>query len=426
MAACRRARSRNFLPITNIFSERKALLSSSLKILQMVQTLDPSVGGVAPAVLALSRELARRGHKIDIVTLDEPDAGGSGVESEPRSATAATGDVDLTVHALGTGLTSYRYSKSVMPWLRKRGDNYDQVIVHGLWQYLSFAAWRRYSRTSTPYYVFPHGMLDPWFKRTYPLKHLKKWLYWPWADYRVLRDAAAVIFTSEEERLQARKSFWLYRCREKVSPLGIEPPSSISPETKEKFLACYPSLRNNSILLYLGRLHQKKGCDLLIDAFRKLKPSGVTLVLAGPDRIGWEKELRAGITDADLAARIVFTGMLRGETKQAALACADAFILPSHQENFGISVVEALAAGLPVLVSNRVNIWREIDADRAGYIENDDLTGTTRLIERWLGTSEQGRKVMRTNARNCFAQRYQIDRAVDSLSRILQEERRAQ
>lgn len=90
-----------------------------------------------------------------------------------------------------------------------------------------------------------------------------------------------------------------------------------------------------------------------------------------------------------------------------------------------MSVVEALAAGLPVLVSNRVNIWREIEADRAGYIESDDLTGTTRLIERWLSTSEQEREVMRTNARKCFAQRYQIDRAVDTLLRILREEPRA-
>src|SRR5207245_11501005 len=96
------------------------------------------------------------------------------------------------------------------------------VVVNVSLQYLSLAAWRRYAGSSIPYYVFHHGMLDPWFKETFPLKHLKKWLYWPWAEYRVLRDAAAVIFTSEEERLQARRSFWLYRTRARVSPLGVE------------------------------------------------------------------------------------------------------------------------------------------------------------------------------------------------------------
>jgi glycosyltransferase involved in cell wall biosynthesis len=377
-------------------------LSSALKVLQMVQTLDPSIGGVSPAVQALCRGLARRGHKIEIVVLDD-------------LASPWLADVDLTVHALGTGLTSYRYSKKLMPWLREYGGNYDCVIVNGLWQYISFAAWRRYARTSTPYFVFPHGMLDPWFKRTFPLKHLKKWLYWPWADYRVLRDATAVIFTSEEERLQARKSFWLYRCREKVSALGLEAPAPLALQAPEKFLKRFPSLRNKRILLFLGRLHPKKGCNLIIDAFRKLKPADVALVLAGPDQIGWEKELRDRAADLP----VVFTGLLQGEMKHAALACADAFILPSHQENFGMSVVEALAVGLPVLISNRVNIWHEIAIDRAGYIDTDDLGGTARLMERWLNTPEQDRHLMRSNAHNCFARRYQIDRAVNSLLSIL-------
>ena len=81
---------------------------------------------------------------------------------------------------------------------------FDAVIINGLWQYHSFGAWRALRGTATPYYVFPHGMLDPWFKRSFPLKHLKKWLYWPWAEYRVLRDARAVIFTCEAESSSRR------------------------------------------------------------------------------------------------------------------------------------------------------------------------------------------------------------------------------
>ena len=105
--------------------------------------------------------------------------------------------------------------------------------------------------------------------------------------------------------------------------------------------------------------------------------------------------------------------------KQAAFAGADAFILPSHQENFGMSVVEALAEGLPVLISERVNIWREIDSSHAGYVETDDLAGTTRLIERWIATPPAQREEMRTNARECFARYFEIDRAIDSLLRIV-------
>jgi glycosyltransferase involved in cell wall biosynthesis len=383
-------------------------LSSTLKILQMVQTLDPSGGGVAAAVLGLNRGLARRGHKINIVVLDDPSA--------PWLA-----DVDLTVHSLGAGLTSYRYSPRLLAWLKKHGSDYDRVIVNGIWQYLSFAAWRRFARSPIPYFVFPHGMLDPWFKETFPLKHFKKWLYWPWADYRVLRDAAAVIFTSEEERLLARKSFWLYQVRERVSPLGVEPPAPSSTQAQERLFERYPQLRNRRTLLFLGRLHPKKGCDILIDAFANATDDSVSLVLAGPDQIGWQKDLEQQAERLGVKQRVVFPGMLQGEMKQAAIAVADAFVLPSHQENFGMAVVEALAAGLPALISNRINIWREVDQDRAGYIESDDFSGTTRLLQRWLAAPASVRNDMRANARRCFEQRFQIDKAVDSLLEILNE-----
>ena len=386
---------------------------SALKILQLVHTLDPSVGGVAAAVLALSRGLARRGHKLDIVVLDD-------------SASPWLVDIALPIHALGAGLTSYRYSSKLLPWLKKQGRDYDRVIVNGIWQYLSFAAWRRYAGSSIPYYVFPHGMLDPWFKETFPLKHLKKWLYWPWAEYRVLRDAAAVIFTSEEERSQARKSFWLYRCREKISPLGVEAPP-ISSNAKLEFLSRYPQLQNTRIFLFLGRLHPKKGCDMLLEAFAQMRSNdSISLILAGPDQVGWESDLRRQVTRLNLTNRVVFTGMLEGSMKQGAFANAEAFVLPSHQENFGISVVEALAASVPVLVSNRVNIWREIEADRAGYVESDDLAGTTRLLQNWIGTAPAEREMVRQNARRCFEQRFEVDRAVDSLLQILNEPLTAQ
>jgi glycosyltransferase involved in cell wall biosynthesis len=389
-----------------------------LKILQLVHTLDPSVGGVAAAVLALSRGLARRGHKLDVVVLDEPDV---------VAAVADRGPADnITVHALGSGLTSYRYSRTLRPWLRQHGGDYDRVIVNGIWQYLSFAAWRRYAGSSVPYYVFPHGMLDPWFKETFPLKHLKKWLYWPWAEYRVLRDAAAVIFTAEEERFQARKSFWLYRCREKVSPLGVEAPP-ISSNAKSEFLSRYPQLQNSRNFLFLGRLHPKKGCDILLEAFARFRSNdSISLILAGPDQVGWESDLRRQVTRLNLTNRVVFTGMLEGSMKQGAFANAEAFVLPSHQENFGISVVEALAVSVPVLISNRVNIWREIEADRAGYVESDDLAGTTRLLQRWIDTAPAEREMIRQNARRCFERRFEIDRAVDSLLQILNETLTAQ
>lgn len=365
-----------------------------------MQTLDPKAGGVASAVLSLSGGVADRGHEVDIVTLDQ--------ESFPTAGR-------LRIHCLEPGLTGYHYSASLTSWLREHAFDFDCVIVHGLWQHVSFAVWRQFHGSATPYYVFPHGMLDPWFKRTFPLKHLKKWLYWPWAEYRVLRDAAAVVFTSQDERMQARESFWLYRCNERVSPLGIAVEET-TPEAKEIFLTAYPQLRARRLLLFLGRLHPKKGCDLLLQALAGFPE--FSLVMAGPDQIGWAAALR-GQTDPAVADQVVFTGMLEGKLKVGALAAAEAFVLPSHQENFGMSVVEALAASLPVLISKRVNIWREIEQTGAGYVEDDDLAGTQKLIERWRAASPDQRQTMSVRARQCYEDNFRIDRAVDSLLSII-------
>ena len=381
-----------------------------MKILQVIPTLEPSVGGVAPAMLALSRGLARRGHQVEIVVLD------------PSSAEWLH-PIDLPVHAVGRGLTNYRYAPALDQWLQANGDNYDCVIVNGVWQYPGFAVWRHFRRTGLPYYVFPHGMLDPWFKRTYPLKHLKKWLYWPWAEYRVLRDAAAVIYTSEQEQAEAHTSFWLYRAREKVSPLGVEAPVESNSSSREVFLERFPQLRGTQPLLFLGRLHPKKGCDLAIEAFAAecSADKSMSLIMAGPDQIGWQKSLQHRAEQLGVSSRVTFTGMLDGELKRGALMSADALLLPSHQENFGMAVVEALAMGVPALISNRINIAQEIDADHAGYVATDDLPGTKSLIERWSNTSAVEKDTMRRNAKQCFAKRFEINRAVDSLLNILSE-----
>jgi glycosyltransferase involved in cell wall biosynthesis len=116
---------------------------------------------------------------------------------------------------------------------------------------------------------------------------------------------------------------------------------------------------------------------------------------------------------------ILFPGMLIGETKWGALSAAEAFVLPSHQENFGIAVAEALACGTPVFISNKINIWREIEADGAGYVEDDDFAGTSNLLRRWVATPAETRARMQQNARQSFANRFEIERATDSLLAVL-------
>ena len=379
-----------------------------MKILRSIHTINPDLGGPIESVMQSSAALARRGHEVEIVSLDAP-------------ADAWVRSCPVPVHALGPGRGNYGYAPRFSRWIQERHARYDALIVQGLWQYNSFGVWRAVHGTRTPYFVFPHGMLDPWFKRTYPGKHLKKLLYWPWAEYRVLRDAKAVLFTSEEERHSARESFSLYQCNEVVVNYGTAAPEIDLAAAREDFFANFPQLRSRRFLLFLGRLHEKKGCELLLEAFTDLRRAAGNqapdLVLAGPCADdGYRKRLAQM---AAAASGITFTGMLAGPQKWGALSAAEAFVLPSHQENFGIAVVEALACGTPVLISNKVNIWREIDAAEAGYVEDDDLAGTARLIERWMGTVPGVRAAMKKSARQCFVRNFEIGRATDSLLEVL-------
>ena len=255
-------------------------------------------------------------------------------------------------------------------------------------------------------------MLDPWFKLQYPLKHIKKVLYWQLIERRVLRDAKAVFFTSEEEEINASKSFRLDECVGKVVPLGISDVPGDQELQKALFRGRFPETEGRRVILFLGRLHEKKGCDMLLRALAGLGTAmleKLAFVIAGPCADEeYMVTLRSLAAEIDGAATVMFPGMLRGDLKWGAFRCADAFILPSHQENFGMAVAEALACGTPVLISNKVNIWREIEREGAGLVENDDHAGTRNLLERWLGLTDSERDDSRTAARLCYRRNFEI------------------
>ncbi len=379
-----------------------------MKILHLIPTVDPHGGGPMEGVRQRGLCLLEMGHEVEVATLDAPDA-------------LHLAGYPLPVHALGPGRGGYGYTPHLVPWLRAHARNYDAIVVNGLWQYHGLAAWHVLRPMGIPYHVFTHGMLDPWFKRTYPIKHLKKWLYWPWAEYRVLRDAAGVLFTSEEERLQARRSFWLYRAREHVVAYGTAQPPQDGERLRELFLAAHPQLRGGRIVLFLSRIHEKKGCDLLLQAFaaEAVADPGLHLVMAGPDPTGLKAGLKAQAAAAGIADRVCWPGMLAGDAKWGAFHAAEVFALPSHQENFGIAVAEALGCGLPALVSDKVNIWREIAADGAGIVAPDTLVGTRLSLRQWLALGPDQRAGFRQRAAATFRRRYTVDAMAVTLLEVL-------
>jgi glycosyltransferase involved in cell wall biosynthesis len=302
------------------------------------------------------------------------------------------------------------------------------VVVHGIFQYHAFATRSVMRRLGRPYVLFIHGALDPWFKRRYPLKHLKKWLYWPWGDYPVIRDAARVLLTTEDERELARQSFWLYRANEAVVSLGTaDPPPEVNSAHQQAFYAAFPALRGKRYLLFLSRLDEKKGCRLLIEAFAQLAKQNreLLLVMAGPDSSGLKSDLERLAASRGICDRVIWTGMITGAVKWGAFRAADAFVLTSHSENFGIVVAEALACGTPVLISKRVNIWREVVAAKAGLATEDQIDNSVSMLTEWGNHGEQTREAMSTRARDLFLNHFEIGvasrRIAEELRTVVQD-----
>jgi glycosyltransferase involved in cell wall biosynthesis len=354
---------------------------------------------------------AELSYELEVASVDDP--GAEYVRSFPAP-----------VHALGPARLQYGYAARFVPWLKEAAGKYDLVIINGLWQYPALGTWLALRRSRTPYVVFPHGMLDPWFNRAYPLKHLKKLLYWPWADYRVLRDARAVFFTSEEERLLARRSFRPYRCNELVFGFGTPPPPGDAVHQQSEFLQRFPAA-GQRFILYLGRIHAKKGIDLLLEAFARVAGAfpDLALVVAGPgEGQAYGQSLRQGLwrDHPSVGSRVLWTGMLTGDLKWGALRAAEALALPSHQENFGLVVSEALSCGTPVLLSNKVNIWREVAAAGAGLVEPDDVEGTEKLLRDWLSKTAAERQATRARSLQCYRHKFNIKEVLTRMMPILE------
>ncbi len=381
-----------------------------MKILHAIRSLDPAHGGPAEGVRQLASEARKLGHEVEVVSLDDPGAPFLNLG-------------DSTVHPMGPGTGTYSYTKLFLPWMKTNCRRFDIVVIDGLWQYHSLGSWIAVSKMGVPYAVFTHGMLDPWFKRRYPLKHLKKLVYWTFADYRVVRDAQAVLFTSEEERLRARQSFSLYNAREVVVTFGTSnPPTEVGMQDAEVRYR-FPEITGKRIALVLGRIHPKKGCDIALQAFaaKLSKDRRWQLVVAGPDQCGWVSKLKELAVNLGISSQVTWAGSVSGALKWGLLRRAEIFLLPSHQENFGIAVAESLACGVPVMISDKVNIWREVEKGCAGLVSPDDVSGLSGSLAKWIAFPPETAAQMRERARQCFVQNFEIGLASRSVLNALAE-----
>lgn len=339
----------------------------------------------------------------------------------------------LKIHALGPGATKWHFTRRLDDWLLANLMRFDAVIINGLWQYHSWTTFKilrklkkRSPELRLPFFLaMPNGMLDPYFQRAKErrLKAIRNWIYWKLIENKVVNSAMGLLFTCETELLLARETFKPYSPQNEFNiGYGIQQPPPRTTEMTNTFLQRCPGLdAGKPYLLFLSRIHSKKGADLLIEAYQHWaeRMTVPQLVIAGPGlESSFGEKLQAMAKSAESrSGNIVFTGMLTGDAKWGAFYGCEAFVLPSHQENFGIVVAEALACSKPVLISDQVNIWREIGG--GGLVGRDTLEGVKELLKQWLDMSIDHRETMSENARKVFYDNFESYPPAKKLFRVL-------
>ena len=386
-----------------------------MKILHITASMDPKLGGVCQAVKSIVKGLNDYAEtKNEILSFDYPDA--VFIKQNP-----------CFVHALGPGKGPLLYNQNYVSWLFANLDNYDVIVLHGLWTYQGFGlikALKKIKWTNETgkikFFVMPHGMLDPYFQkaRGRKLKAIRNWIYWKLIEKNVANLASGLLFTCEAEMDLAKDTFYPYHPKSRhIVGLGVEEPPKQSSSITDALVNLMPKDTHQTFLLYLSRIHEKKGTDLLIQSFNKLAitqsdasftalKKGIKLIIAGPGietTFGQKVKILA---EGSHEEQIAFPGMLSGDKKWAAFYHCSAFVLISHQENFGIAVVEALACGKPVLISDQINIWKEIADSNAGIICTDDQAGADELLGKWYSLSDFEKKEMSKNARLCYEKHF--------------------
>jgi glycosyltransferase involved in cell wall biosynthesis len=268
---------------------------------------------------------------------------------------------------------------------------------------------------SVPYVVRPLGVLNRW-----GLGSGRAWakrLSIRWIESGILRRAAAVQFSSMKERAETAEVCALGKTAVIANPVEFDPPVE-----RGLFRALYPSIGGRRIVLFLARLDPVKGIELLLDAFRIVREANpqVVLAIAGSGDPGYQQTLRARAERLGIAADVIWTGFLDRTAKAQALADADVFVVPSQSESFGLAAVEALAAGVPTVMTNGVGIADEVASNGAGIIVPANSRALASAIERILSEPELAARLSHRGV-SLVRSRYQSDAVAAQVMQLYAE-----
>lgn len=361
-----------------------------MRILHVAEALHPKWGGIAEGVFQQSCELMRRGHSVEVFSCEEDDV--------PRFQKNG-----IKHHRTDPTWRPWRYSRETVNWFRSNAGNYDHIILNGLWQHPLAIAGKFARAQNIPLWLMPHGMLDPWFLRSAKQRAVKK-VYWKLFESRSAGASQGLLFTTQAEMELAAASYPLDKCSKFVVGYGIEDVSAGANHLDGK----------PNHVIFMSRIHPKKGLDLLMRALQERNDIFVSIAGTG------DEEYIQKLQKASQNLPVQWIGFVSGAQKIDEIQNAEAMILPSHQENFGVIVAESLALSRPVLISNKVNIWREVVQDEAGLVCDDTETGVREMLEKWQSLSCDDKGRMSRNARRCFEANFTIQAHVDRLLELME------
>lgn len=330
-----------------------------MNVLHVIPSIGPARGGPSVVLRTMARSQAACGVEVDVVTTDD---------NGPARLTQAAGtsfiEDGVTYRVFRRQTKFYTFSLPLTTWLWKHAQDYDIIHIHALFSYPSIVAALCAKLAHIPYVIRPLGVLSLW-----AMHHRRPWLKrlsFRLIESHVLRSAAGVQYTSEQESEEAAHLGVKHISLMIPNPVDI--PSE--PAVRGNFRTVHPGLAGKTIVLFLSRIDAKKGIDILLPAFARLRldyPDAV-LVMAGDGDSTLVEGLKGQARQLGLDDGILWTGFLQGEMKRNVLADADLFVLPSYSENFGVAVVEAMGCGVPVIVSDQVGIHSEISKAEAGLV----------------------------------------------------------
>lgn len=370
-----------------------------LSILHVIPAVAPRYGGPSRAVFEMCRPLAARGARILVATTDADGDGYLPVET----CREIEYDGSRAIFFPRQFSEAYKYSAPLARWLSRNVANFDVVHIHAVFSHACLAAARACRRNGVPYVVRPLGTLDPWGMRQKPLR---KRLFMRLGVDSMLRGAAAIQYTATGEKSAVEAT--LGYGRGVVIPLGIGGVSAAGMSLAGDEWRRRAMPENNPYVLFLSRLHHKKGLELLLEAFaplaRMTEFSRWRLVIAGDGDPAYVATLKQKARALGDEGRVIFAGWLDGEAKARTLSGASLLALPSYQENFGICLVEAMACGVPLVISRQVNLAPDVEEAGAGWVSRLDVDSLrAALLESMLNGDERRR---RGNAGRRLAQRF--------------------